>query len=166
MIDTRRPGGRPAGGTAIAALVLALVCALWTLWGIGQNLYLLIAVPDREFDWALVVYAFFCAVELVVLGLGAGLLVARRGAGRWLVLVGGVLVAVQAAVSVLIFFMLNGGFDWYARGAVTFLVFGPVMVLPAVTAAVLAALPSTGLWCASRSLPVPHPATAPQQRVW
>jgi hypothetical protein len=90
MIDTRRPAGRPAGGTAIAALVLALVCALWTLWGIGQNLYLFIAVPDREFDWALVVYAFFCAVELVVLGPGAGLLVARRGAGRWLVLVGGV----------------------------------------------------------------------------
>ncbi|WP_410622936.1 hypothetical protein [Amycolatopsis sp. cmx-8-4] len=162
MIDTRRPGGPPPGGTAITALVLALVCVLWTVWGIGQNLYLLVAVPDRTFDWALVVYAMFCAIELAVLGLGAGLLVARRGAGRWLVLVGGVLIAVQAAVSVLIFFMLNGGFDWDARGAVTFLVFGPVMVVPAVAAAVFAALPGTGRWCASRSLPV----TAPPQRVW
>jgi hypothetical protein len=47
---------------------------------------------------------------------------------------------------------------------VTFLVFGPVMVLPAVAAAVLAAVPSTGRWCANQPRPVTYPAMAPQQQ--
>lgn len=157
MVTHPRPLASTGGGTAIAAMVLAALCALWTVWGLFRNLYLVVLFPEPGYDSALVVHAVFCAIELVVLGIGIGLLSLRRPAGRWLVLCGGAMVAVQSVATLVVYASLNGGFEWHARGAVTFLLIGPLMIAPAAAAAVLAALPATGRWCPRR----PHPTSFP-----
>ncbi|MFD9894713.1 hypothetical protein ACFWY9_35650 [Amycolatopsis sp. NPDC059027] len=135
----------PSGGTAITTAVLALVCLPWTWWGIYKNMDFLL--QGAKYPYSLALHVTACVLELVTLVAGAVLLFLRSPVGRWLVSAGGALIVLQGVISVVVFSLLLGGFG---EDGITYLVVGPLMVLPAVAMLMLVVLPATGQWCVRR----------------
>lgn len=139
----------PSGGAAITAATLALLCLPWTCWGSYQNIDFLLGGAEYPYSLTLILHLVVCLLELATFATGAVLLFLRNAAGRWLVAAGAGLTILQAVVSVVLFSLMMGEFT-ERNGAITYLVAGPLMILPAVPALVLVVHPSTGGWCLRR----------------
>ncbi|MQY07629.1 serine/threonine-protein kinase [Actinomadura macrotermitis] len=143
---------RPAGGaTAHVAAALASLCFLWAFYGIAMNVQFILKYPRDSIAWTWWLHGTVCVVEGVLFGVGIPHLLQRREDGRWLVFYGALLLALQATISVVVFMIITGGSWKHASSAITYLVIGPLMTLPAVGALVLAMLPATRRWCAQEN---------------
>lgn len=148
------PPHRPTAATAITAGVLAALGVGWH--GIGA-IDGLIGVGQGGLSWVGNLGLLFDLVLVVLLSLGAGLLFARRTAGRvWLIV--GCVVAISMYVLAFIL-VLTGIPDLVARGTLA----GALVLLPALPAVatlVLVLLPATSRWL-NQFVP-----RRPQQQYW
>jgi hypothetical protein len=146
------PPAKPGAGTAVVAAVLALLTGLWFLAGIFWAGFWLIpeVVIGQVAD---------LLIGLVLL-VGGILLLARKGAGRVLSVLGAVLALLALVVSTVLVEFPQLRIFFYAGGPAPFdvgsvLLRRVLLALPFVLLALFAALPATGRWIRHRA-PVPY----------
>ncbi|WP_052371726.1 hypothetical protein [Amycolatopsis taiwanensis] len=145
---TRKPDGRAAITAAVLAIQGALVAALL----LYEDIYLIRLVSFLDGTWSLWVLLAVCLVELFTLLPGGIMVLARKRAGRWLIVVG-CLVHLALGIAVLGSGMpvtVRGlGLDTRQSSPESPLIL-LVALIPAVLTLVLVLLPYTTDWLAWR----------------
>lgn len=139
---TPEESGRPG---ALAAATLALLClpGFLTLVVEGAHQY-----SDRhEPNATILANVLVLSGEAVILVLGAGLLIKRKAAGRWIIATLG-LVAIVHTLGLLERAETVG--DPRTVAALTVFALAPLITAPAAGAVIMSLLPSTGRWCDPR----------------
>ena len=131
---------KPGAGTAVVAAVLALITGLWFFAGIPWIGFY--PIPE------VIAGQFADALLGLLLVLGGVLLLARKGAGRVLSIVGAALALLGLVASTVLaelhFYFYAGGPAPFDVGSV--LLRRALLMLPFVLLLVFAALPATGRW--------------------
>lgn len=146
------PGGNdvhqqpPSKGTTIAAAVLAVLGAIWALFGTISSLAAVGATgPGSEL--VMLTQAIAYPIEILTLGIGAALLFMRRDLGRWLVVAGSVVHIIMSIIAVFGMLSAIDPSSELGGAAAGFGVVGLLIVLaPAIATIILALLPPTGRW--------------------
>ncbi len=136
------------GRTATAAITLALLC----LPGVMDLIFKAagyLRYPDAPTGliWANLLIG---VVEAIALATGALLLFQRKTAGRRIVAAAGGLTALQGMGAGVQFLLSGGELTMDAAPSTLVFVVGPLTAVVAITAVIMAVLPSTGLWCLRR----------------
>ncbi|WP_222426551.1 hypothetical protein [Amycolatopsis rhizosphaerae] len=153
---------RPSAGTAIAAGALAAMGSALALTFVIDTFGLAVGLGGTRFTWLGWTQAFAYLIEVLTLGPGAVVLFLRKPLGRWLVLTGSLVQIAQGIIALIILWSsgLSSAAMMSGNAGGIFLV-----LAIAIATAILAALPITGRWLASRNqLPaVPLPLLYAQQ---
>ncbi|WP_431899905.1 serine/threonine-protein kinase [Nonomuraea sp. bgisy101] len=144
-------GIKHGGGTATAAIALALLCLLGLLVMILQVAELLLRFPGDAPVTLLLANLAVSVVEGYVLAKGALLLFRQRTAGRWMIAATGGVVAVHGMSASAQYLLTGGRLSMDTPASMVVFVVAPLTAVVAAAAMLMAVLPSTGRWCLRRS---------------
>lgn len=146
------PGGNdaqqqpPSKGTTIAAAVLAVLGAIWALFGTISSLAA-VGTADPDLQMVMWTQGIAYPIEVLTLAPGAALLFMRRDLGRWLVVAGSVVHIIMSVIAVFGMLSTVDTSSELGGAAAGFGVVGLLIVLaPAIATIILALLPSTARW--------------------
>ncbi|MEV0201434.1 serine/threonine-protein kinase [Nonomuraea sp. NPDC050691] len=144
---------RHGGGTATAAITLALLCIPGLMVMIFKAAEMFLRFPGEPFGFLMLANLAVSVAEAIVLAMGARLLSQRNASGRRMIAISGGTLALHGTSAIVQFFATGGELtvDTPASVIVPLFVASPLTAVSAAAALLMAVLPSTGRWCLRRS---------------